>query len=41
MNLTGLAQEIVIPVRDLATGHYTLVAESNGSVSRFPMVIAK
>lgn len=41
MYLTGLAQEIVIPVRDLATGHYTLVAESNGSVSRFPMVIAK
>jgi hypothetical protein len=41
MYLTGLAQEIVIPVRDLATGHYTLVAESNGNVSRFPMVIAK
>ncbi len=41
MYLTGLAQEIVIPVRDLATGHYTLIAESNGSVSRFPLVIAK
>ncbi|MBK9637940.1 MAG: choice-of-anchor J domain-containing protein [Bacteroidetes bacterium] len=41
MYLTGNAQEIVIPVGDLATGHYTLVAESNGSVSRFPMVIAK
>jgi hypothetical protein len=41
MYLTGFAQEIGIPVRDLATGHYTLVAESNGSVSRFPMVIAK
>ena len=41
MYLTGFAQEIVIPVRDLTTGHYTLVAESNGSVSRFPMVIAK
>ena len=39
--LTGFAQEISIPVGDLSAGHYTVVAESNGAASRFPLVVAK
>jgi hypothetical protein len=41
MPLSGFAQGVNIPISDLSTGHYTLVAESNGSVSRFPFIIAE
>lgn len=41
VNLSGFTQEIGIPTADLAAGNYIVVAESNGAMTRMPLVVVR
>lgn len=41
VNLNGFTQEVGIPTADLSAGNYIVVAESNGAMTRLPLVVVR